>query len=128
MQAAFARSQSGKGAGTLAMAILTLDEAAFIEKYGPHLNYQPPGGWVEHADCTLVKTHCCFCGLQCGIQLKVHQNRVVCFEPWEEFPVNRGMLCPKGVKRYLQGGHPDRLLTPLVRTEQGFRPSTWEAS
>ena len=31
------------------------------------------------------------------------------FEPWEEFPFNRGMLCPKGVKRYLQGSHPDRL-------------------
>ena len=33
------------------------------------------------------------------------------FEPWEDFPFNRGMLCPKGVKRYLQGSHPDRLLT-----------------
>ena len=37
------------------------------------------------------------------------------FEPWEEFPFNRGMLCPKGVKRYLQGSHPDRLLTALRR-------------
>ena len=58
----------------------------------------------------LVKTHCCFCGQQCGIQLKVKDNEVVGFEPWEEFPFNRGMLCPKGVKRYLQGSHPDRLL------------------
>ncbi|HEY3395925.1 MAG TPA: molybdopterin-dependent oxidoreductase, partial [Lacipirellulaceae bacterium] len=37
-------------------------------------------------------------------------NEVIGFEPWEEFPFNRGMLCPKGVKRYLQGSHPDRLL------------------
>ena len=58
----------------------------------------------------LVKTHCCFCGQQCGIQLKVKDNEVIGFEPWEEFPFNRGMLCPKGVKRYLQGSHPDRLL------------------
>jgi assimilatory nitrate reductase catalytic subunit len=58
----------------------------------------------------LVKTHCCFCGQQCGIQLKVKGNEVIGFEPWEEFPFNRGMLCPKGVKRYLQGSHPDRLL------------------
>ena len=28
----------------------------------------------------------------------------------EEFPFNQGKLCPKGVKRYLQGAHPDRLL------------------
>jgi len=58
----------------------------------------------------LVKTHCCFCGQQCGIQLKVKDNVVIGFEPWYEFPFNRGMLCPKGVKRYLQGAHPDRLL------------------
>ena len=62
----------------------------------------------------LVKTHCCFCGQQCGIQLKVKDNEVIGFEPWEEFPFNRGMLCPKGVKRYLQGSHPDRLLTALA--------------
>src|SRR6476646_7095122 len=63
----------------------------------------------------LVKTHCCFCGQQCGIQLKVKENEVIGFEPWEEFPFNRGMLCPKGVKRYLQGSHPDRLLAALRR-------------
>ena len=63
----------------------------------------------------LVKTHCCFCGQQCGIQLKVRDNEVIGFEPWEEFPFNRGMLCPKGVKRYLQGSHPDRLVTALRR-------------
>src|SRR5262245_31037647 len=63
----------------------------------------------------LVKTHCCFCGQQCGVQLKVRDNEVIGFEPWEEFPFNRGMLCPKGVKRYLQGAHRDRLTTALRR-------------
>jgi assimilatory nitrate reductase catalytic subunit len=99
------------------------------ERYGPHLNYTPPGGWQEesrHEDDRLVKTHCCFCGQQCGIQLKVRENRVIGFEPWEEFPFNRGMLCPKGVKRYLQGSHPDRLLQPLMRTSGGFRPAAWD--
>jgi len=111
------------------MARLPVTEEALIEQYGPHLNETPAGGWgaAAEADKT-VKTHCCFCGVQCGIQLKVKDNQVVGFEPWEEFPVNRGMLCPKGVKRYLQGGHPDRLLTPLLRTEKGFQPATWEKS
>lgn len=63
----------------------------------------------------LVKTHCCFCGQQCGIQLKVKDNEVIGFEPWYEFPFNRGKLCPKGVKRYLQGAHPDRLLHAYQR-------------
>jgi assimilatory nitrate reductase catalytic subunit len=108
------------------MAIPTLSETQFIERFGPHLSYEPPGGWQEIQPDKLVKTHCCFCGVQCGIQLKVKDNKVVGFEPWEEFPVNRGMLCPKGVKRYLQNEHPDRLLAPLVRTDSGFRETTWD--
>jgi assimilatory nitrate reductase catalytic subunit len=97
-----------------------------IERFGPHLHEEPPGGWGNRAEPDrLVKTHCCFCGMQCGIQLEVKDNQVIGFEPWEEFPVNHGMLCPKGVKRYLQGSHPDRLLAPLVRTSGGFRAVGW---
>jgi len=66
--------------------------------------------------------------MQCGIQLKVRDEQVVGFEPWEEFPFNHGMLCPKGVKRYLQGAHPDRLETSLVRTESGFAPIAYDAA
>ncbi len=100
-----------------------------IEQYGPHLKYTPEGGWQEesrHPADGLVKTHCCFCGQQCGIQLKVRGQKVIGFEPWEEFPFNRGMLCPKGVKRYMQNSHPDRLLGPLLRTSQGFSRAGWE--
>src|SRR5262249_60220372 len=102
--------------------------AVLSERQGPHLNYVPPGGWEESRNVSekLVKTHCCFGGQQCGIQLKVRGNRVTGFEPWEDFPYNRGMLCPKGVKRYLQGSHPDRLLTSLMRADAGFRSATWD--
>lgn len=77
----------------------------------------------------LVKTHCCFCGQQCGIQLKVKDDQVVGFEPWEEFPANRGMLCPKGVRRYLQGSHHDRLTKAYFRdpsTPEGFRAVAYD--
>jgi assimilatory nitrate reductase catalytic subunit len=106
-----------------------LTQEQLIDRFGPHLNYSPPGGWQSKAANQpekLVKTHCCFCGQQCGIQLKVRDNQVTGFEPWEDFPFNRGMLCPKGVKRYLQGSHPDRLLDPLMRTPDGFRRATWD--
>ncbi|MBN9661301.1 MAG: molybdopterin oxidoreductase family protein [Acidobacteria bacterium] len=102
---------------------------ALTEQYGPHLKYVPPGGWQGESlkgPEKLVKTHCCFCGQQCGIQLKVRDNQVTGFEPWEEFPFNRGMLCPKGVRRYMQSEHPDRLLAPLIRTDSGFRQAGWE--
>lgn len=109
------------------MATPPLPEHLLIEQYGPHLQYEPPGGWQSAgAADRLVKTHCCFCGVQCGIQLKVRDDKVIGFEPWEEFPVNQGKLCPKGVKRYLQNNHPDRLLTPLIRTSTGFRAADWE--
>jgi assimilatory nitrate reductase catalytic subunit len=63
----------------------------------------------------LVPTHCCFCGQQCGMLLKVQDNRVIGVEPRYDFPFNQGKLCPKGVKRYLQNGHPDRLLHAYQR-------------
>lgn len=107
------------------MATQPAELLQMIDRYGPHRSYAQHGlGDAAEPD-KLVKTHCCFCGQQCGIQLKVKDNRVIGFEPWEEFPFNRGMLCPKGVKRYLQGSHPDRLLTALTRDPSapgGFRP------
>lgn len=95
------------------------------ERFGPHPAYSS-GARLETGTepDKLVRTHCCFCGQQCGIQLKVKNNEVIGFEPWEDFPFNRGMLCPKGVKRYLQGSHPDRLLHAYQRdaaSPAGFR-------
>jgi assimilatory nitrate reductase catalytic subunit len=112
------------------MAKPPLPVPELVERFGPHPSRTPAGGWNSAADPdALVKTHCCFCGQQCGIQLKVKDNKVVGFEPWEDFPFNRGMLCPKGVKRYLQNEHPDRLTSPLVRVEgKGFEPLAWPAA
>ncbi|KAF0176392.1 MAG: putative anaerobic dehydrogenase [Limisphaerales bacterium] len=110
------------------MATLTITDDRYTELYGPTPNYTPAGGWNNGEPDKLVKTHCCFCGVQCGIQLKVKDNKVIGFEPWEEFPVNQGKLCPKGVKRYMQNDHPDRLLTPLIRSATGFDVASWEKS
>jgi len=98
------------------VATIPVDDRRITERFGPHLS-APTGQRLSTSvePERLVKTHCCFCGQQCGIQLKVRHNSVIGFEPWEEFPFNRGMLCPKGVKRYLQGAHPDRLTTAVRR-------------
>ena len=107
------------------MAEVPVDPLRIIEHFGPHLSSTTGVRLSTSVEPDrLVKTHCCFCGQQCGIQLKVRDNQVIGFEPWEEFPFNRGMLCPKGVKRYLQGSHPDRLTTALQRdssSPSGFR-------
>ena len=98
------------------MATIPVDDLRITARFGPHVSSMTGIRLSTTADPDrLVKTHCCFCGQQCGIQLKVLDNQVIGFEPWEDFPFNRGMLCPKGVKRYLQGSHPDRLTTALQR-------------
>jgi assimilatory nitrate reductase catalytic subunit len=114
------------------MATLPVDELKIIDKFGPHRSVATG---MRRSTSTeperLVKTHCCFCGQQCGIQLKVRDNEVIGFEPWDDFPFNRGMLCPKGVKRYLQGAHPDRLITAFARdtaAPHGFSPIAYDAA
>jgi assimilatory nitrate reductase catalytic subunit len=112
------------------MARQPTESLAIIDQYGPHRGY-PSGKRLDTGaePDRLVKTHCCFCGQQCGIQLKVKDETVIGFEPWTDFPFNRGMLCPKGVRRYLQGAHPDRLLTALKRDPAapgGFSPMPYD--
>ncbi len=110
------------------MAKLSLPMAELIDQFGPHLNTSPPGGWAYQGQPDkLVATHCCFCGQQCGINLKVKNNKVIGFEPREDFPFNRGKLCPKGILRYMQNEHPDRLLSPMKRVEgKGFERISWD--
>ena len=112
------------------MPTIPADDINIIERFGPHLAH---AGGVRLdtgvAPDKLVQTHCCFCGQQCGIQLKVKNNQVIGFEPWYEFPFNQGKLCPKGIKRYLQGSHPDRLLDAYERdpsVRAGFKPLAYE--
>ena len=110
------------------MAKLPVSAEKIIEQYGSHFNYTPKDGYEGRDEPDkVVETHCCFCGMQCGIKLLVKTNKVVGFEPWMEFPFNQGRLCPKGVQRYLQNNHPDRLLGPIKRVEgQGFEPTSWD--
>jgi assimilatory nitrate reductase catalytic subunit len=113
------------------MATIPTTSLDLLEQFGPRLAYSVgPTGASAEPD-RLVPTHCCFCGQQCGIQLKVKDNRVIGFEPWEDFPFNKGMLCPKGVKRYLQGSHPDRLQSAYQRDPEapgGFLPIPYDAA
>jgi len=62
----------------------------------------------------LVPTHCCFCGVQCAMHLKVARGQVIGVEA-RDFPHNRGSLCPKGIVAYQQANHPDRLKYPMMR-------------
>jgi len=77
---------------------------------------RPMSGWNEAAQVpdALVPTHCCFCGCQCGMYLRVEDGQVTGVEP-RDYAHNRGALCPKGIVAYQQVDHPDRLRYPLIR-------------
>src|SRR4030095_2502394 len=100
------------------MATIPVDELRIIEQFGPHRSVATGLRKSTSAEPErLPKTPCCLCGQQGGGALKDRHKEEIGFEPWEDFPFNRGMLCPKGVKRYLQGAHPDRLTTALCRDQ-----------
>nr|WP_240483642.1 molybdopterin-dependent oxidoreductase [Streptomyces pathocidini] len=83
----------------------------------------PPGSGE-----TLVPTHCCFCGVQCGMYLRVdRRGKVFGVEP-RDHDINRMRLCAKGIEAYQQINHPDRLTSPLLRRtrDEPFRPASWE--
>ncbi|MCP8969421.1 formate dehydrogenase subunit alpha [Ectobacillus ponti] len=73
-------------------------------------------------------THCCFCGMQCGMNIRVstETNQVLGVEPRYDFPMNGGRLCPKGVSAYRQAEHDERLMHPLIRKNGELVEATWE--
>src|SRR5437588_3342086 len=77
---------------------------------------KPPTGWSEAARVPemLVPTHCCFCGVQCGMFFRVANGKVIRAEG-RDLPHNRGSLWRKGVVAYQQLDHPDRLRYPMIR-------------
>jgi assimilatory nitrate reductase catalytic subunit len=90
---------------------------------------EPSGDWkADDRGGRLVPTHCCFCGVQCGMYLRVDRNgKVFGVEPMDH-DINRMKLCPKGVVAYQQVTHPDRVTSPLMRDRRGdpFRAVSWD--
>ncbi|MFG2691922.1 molybdopterin oxidoreductase family protein [Kitasatospora sp. NPDC048407] len=89
----------------------------------------PAAAWrADQGEQTLVPTHCCFCGVQCGMYLRVDgHGKVFGVEP-RNHDINRMRLCPKGINAYQQVNHPDRLTAPLLRRDrnQPLREVSWD--
>ncbi|GAE45099.1 assimilatory nitrate reductase large subunit [Mesobacillus boroniphilus JCM 21738] len=75
----------------------------------------------------LVTTHCCYCGMQCGMHIRVDEknNKVVGVEPRYDWVLTKGKMCPKGVTAYQTIDHPDRIKTPLIKKNGKFVEATW---
>ena len=63
-----------------------------------------------------VKTTCSYCGVGCGIIVKKDANNTVFVEGDKDHPVNKGMLCSKGMNlHYVANDISDRILYPEMR-------------
>ena len=62
------------------------------------------------------KTTCCYCGVGCGITVQKDRNGRLQVEGDKDHPVNKGMLCSKGMNlHYTAMDTSDRLLYPEMR-------------
>ena len=74
-----------------------------------------------------VTTTCPYCGVGCGIKLKVNsQNEVLEVQDDPENLSSVGMLCVKGRFGTSYVRHSDRLTTPLIKEGGEFRPAGWD--
>ncbi len=73
-----------------------------------------------------IRTICPYCGMGCGLLLKVEEGRVAATYPDRENPVNRGTLCVKGWSAHEFVHHPERLTAPLLRKGDRFEAISWE--
>lgn len=77
------------------------------------------------------KTTCCYCGVGCGIVVKKDKLGRVSVEGDKDHPVNKGMLCSKGMNlHYTVNDKSDRLLYPEMRynRSQPRQRVTWDAA
>src|SRR6266567_2133921 len=62
------------------------------------------------------KTTCCYCGVGCGVVIHKDRNGKLQLEGDKDHPVNKGMLCSKGMNlHYTVMDTSDRLLYPEMR-------------
>jgi formate dehydrogenase major subunit len=75
----------------------------------------------------LIKTICPFCGVGCGICLKVNeQGQLLSVEPQQGHPISHGKLCDKGWSTPYAINSNKRLTQPLKRINKNFYPISWQ--
>ena len=74
----------------------------------------------------IVNTICPYCGVGCGIGLRVAAGRVTGLEPLPHHPVSQGMLCAKGWSTAFALDPYDRIKTPLIKENGQFRTASWD--
>jgi ferredoxin-nitrate reductase len=78
-----------------------------------------------------LRTTCCYCGVGCGIVVSTDANGRISVSGDKSHPVNKGMLCSKGMNlHYTVMDQSDRLLNPEMRynRNQPRQRVSWDAA
>ena len=69
---------------------------------------------------------CNLCEAICGLTIEHDGQQVVSIKGDKDDPLSRGHICPKAIALQDIHADPDRLKTPMRRTENGFEPISWD--
>ena len=69
---------------------------------------------------------CNLCEAICGLTIEHDGNQVLSIKGDKEDPLSRGHICPKAIALQDIHADPDRLKQPMRRTDDGFKPISWE--
>ena len=71
-------------------------------------------------------TFCRICEPLCGMIATVEDGRLLELRPDKDHPLSSGFACQKGIAFTEVVNDPDRVTTPLRRSESGFEPVSWD--
>lgn len=71
-------------------------------------------------------TTCTFCGVGCGLYLETSANQIVGVYPSISHPTNHGRICVRGWHVHEVASSPDRLRSPLLKSNGKLCPVTWD--
>lgn len=72
------------------------------------------------------KTQCNFCGLSCGLEMEVENNKIISVRPDPDSPRTHGYCCRKGRSAKYFTDHGDRLLYPKKRVGDHYEQISWQ--
>ena len=72
------------------------------------------------------KTSCCLCFTNCGLEVRIENNKITKVRPDKSNPRSKGYCCRKGLNITHHQHNDDRLTTPLKKVGEDFVPITWD--
>lgn len=74
-----------------------------------------------------VHSTCNLCSIGCGTEIAVKDNHIVGIRGKTEHDINLGRLDPKAKEQWISNNHATRLLSPLIRNQQGeLEEASWD--